>query len=109
LKVENTLFGWVLRAGREQIPCASEAEARLLAALASLGFTEIPIPDDAQVLRDTVEDLEKAVSALWGQVEEAVSSEINPNQRRELLGLVWEEIRDKIGIPASKRTESAIS
>lgn len=106
IRVENTLFGWVLRLRKEQVSCSSEAEARYLAAFVQMGFAEAPVPSDPERISQVLPDLERSVSKLWAQIEEKTSSELNPSRRKELVNLVWENVRERIDMPKEALTQS---
>lgn len=96
IRIEQTLFGWILWIGRDQVDCESEAEARYLAAFAHMGYVEIPVPKDPKALADVVSSVEKAVADIRAQIEEKTSWELNWKRRKQLTTLVWEGLRDRI-------------
>jgi hypothetical protein len=96
--VEKNLFGWILRIGREPVPCASEEEARYLKVFAEMGFTSIPIPENPRDLADVVPGLERAYEQAVTTIEEEASWIIDPKQRRQLVELVWNEVRECLAV-----------
>lgn len=101
IRLEHTLFGWVLWMGRHQIDCRSEGEARYLAAFGHMGYIEVPVPKDIEVVNAVAFDVEKAVADIRRQIEEKTSWELNRKRREELTELVWEGLRDRIDKSAS--------
>jgi hypothetical protein len=96
IRVEATLFGWILWMNHEQVDCASEAEARYLAAFGRMGYTEIPVPKDAKILKAVTPAVEKAVADIIAQVEEKAAWELSRKRRSQLIDMVWEKLREKI-------------
>ncbi len=101
VRVENSLFGWTLRVGRETVTCTSEAEARYLKIFAEMGFTSAPVPDAPDELVAVLPGLEDAYAKAITTIEEDAAWIIDPQQRRQLLELVWHEVRDRISFTES--------
>ncbi len=104
--VENTLYGWELRLRRELVPCESEAVARYLAAFARMGFIEVPVPNDPRVVEAVVQDLERSVEELTKHIESEISGELNPSRHKQLLEMVWEGARERLGITGTPSIQS---
>lgn len=68
VKIEQSLFGWRLVAGRKYIDCASEAEAKYLQIWQNFGLEEVKVPQDENYLRDIVPEL----SALKERIDEVI-------------------------------------
>ena len=92
IAVEQDLFGWMLRIGRNSIPCRSEAEARFLAVLRDAGMTEIQVPDDDSYLAEILPALEKLKARVDEIIESYLDAVRDPQARETVRREVFAEI-----------------
>lgn len=101
IQIEPGLFGCDLHMRRQTVQCRSETEARYLAAFARMGFFEVPVPVDPALVEAVVDNLESEVTRITRFIEERSSVVLSPDRRRQVIEMVWEGVRKKIGLVLS--------
>ncbi len=96
-KIANELFGWVIKCGKERIPCRSEEEARYIYALWSFDWLDFWVPTDDKYLAEILPRL----LVLKEGHDEVVEEKTSLYSRRQ----VREELRRQIYLTVTLRDE----
>ncbi len=92
VKVERTLFGWLLCAGKNNIECRSEEEARYLKIFYESGMKEVKEPLDDDFLKSILPELEKIKTRIDQIINSYLESILSPKIKENLKQEVWAEI-----------------
>lgn len=70
IKIEKSLFGWILSSGSKHIECRSEEEALYLKVFLEAGLNKVKIPKDDNCLKDVLPELIK----IKGRIDKIINS-----------------------------------
>lgn len=99
IAVEKTFFDWHVRANKTTIICSTEAEARYIAIMAQMGYTEVPVPNDPAHLASIVGDLEMAFERTSAILAELTSSILRLRTRQRVTHTFWAYVRQQAEAP----------
>ncbi len=86
------VFGIRLTTGKEHIKCDSEEEARYIKTFIETGLEEIKIPENKELLKSIVPELEKKKNENDEIVNSYLESIVSRKTREKLKHHVWQEI-----------------
>jgi type I restriction enzyme M protein len=90
--IRQSMLGWRLYSGKNNIDCASEVEARYLKVWLEAGLEEVKAPKDEAYLEAIVPELESLKAKIDAVVEDHLSFIANPKTRDRILHRLWQEI-----------------
>jgi type I restriction-modification system DNA methylase subunit len=89
IEIKQSLLGWRLYSGKNDIDCASEPEARYLKVWLEAGMQEVRVPKDEAYLKTITSELE----SLKAKIEDAINAHLsfiaNPKTRDRILRQLW--------------------
>ena len=89
MKIEKTLFGWKLHAGRKTIECRSEEEARYLRVFIDIGAPDIMVPKDDEHLASILPELERLKRRTDEIINDGVDGILNRRIRQQVRHQVY--------------------
>ena len=92
LRIDRSLFGWVLLVDGKTVPCRSNEEARYLRVFCEAGLTEVSVPADDEHLKAILPELENLKSRTDGIVESYLESILDRKLRERLRHEVYAEL-----------------
>jgi type I restriction-modification system DNA methylase subunit len=92
IEIKQSLLGWRLYSGKNDIDCASELEARYLKVWLEAGLEEVKVPKDEAYLKAIGPELENLKTKIDTIVNAHLSFIANLKTRDRLLHRLWQEI-----------------
>lgn len=92
IKVVKDLFGWKLYSGKQFIDCRSEEEARFLQIFLEIGFEEVKVPKEDQILAQLLSELEEMKQVADELIEEQTEGLLSRRLQEELRHRVWQQL-----------------
>jgi len=92
IKIQNTLMGWQLAAGKESIECLNETQARYFKVWLEAGLEKIAVPVEIEYLDIVIDELESTMNRTKQIINEYLSSIFDRKTREQILHKVWQEI-----------------
>ena len=92
IRIQQTLMGWRLYAGKESIDCASELEARFLKVWLEAGLDEVKVPQNKGDLEAIVPELESLKQKIDEITAPYLNSIVNVKTRDRILRQLWQEV-----------------
>ncbi len=92
ISIRQSMLGWRLYSGKNNIDCASELEARYLKVWLETGLEEVKVPKDEGYLKTITPELESLKTKIDAVVDAHVSFIANPKTRDKILHQLWLQI-----------------
>ncbi|MEW5945604.1 MAG: hypothetical protein AB1742_05345 [bacterium] len=92
-RVEQDLFGWNLRVGKELIECRSEEEARFLKVFQDIGYRDVMIPKSLDYIKELISELEDLRAGMDEVIDYYVECLISLKKRERVRQMVYSRIR----------------
>ena len=92
IEIKQSLLGWRLYSGKNDIDCTSELEACYLKVWLEAGLEEVKVPKDEAYLKAIVPELESLKAKIDAAIEAHLSFIANPKTRDRILRQLWLEI-----------------
>jgi hypothetical protein len=92
IEIKQSLLGWRLYSGKNDIDCASELEARYLKVWLEAGLEEVKVPKDEAYLKAISPELESLKTKIDAVIESHIGFIANPKTRDRILRQLWLEI-----------------
>jgi hypothetical protein len=89
IEIRQSLLGWRLYSGRNDIDCASELEARYLKVWLEAGMEEVKVPKDEAYLKTIIPELESLEAKIDDAIEAHLSFIANVKTRDRILRQLW--------------------
>ena len=88
-EVQNTLYCWILKSGKIEVQCRSEAEARFLKILADMGFERAHIPADDEALERLTAELQNVYRSTLEATDEVSSGIVQRTLQETVVRHYW--------------------
>jgi len=92
IEIKQSLLGWRLYSGKNNIDCASDLEARYLKVWLEAGMEEIKVPKDEVYLKTITHELESLKAKIDAVINAHLSFIANVKTRDRILRQLWLEI-----------------
>jgi len=97
IEIKQSLLGWRLYSGKNNIDCASDLEARYLKVWLEAGMEEIKVPKDEVYLKTITHELESLKAKIDAVINAHLSFIANVKTRDRILHQLWVQITKGIG------------
>ena len=92
VSIQQTLMGWRLYSGRQNMDCASELEARYLKVWLEAGVDQVKVPQDEGYLQTIVPELETLKQKTDEIIAPYLNSIVSVRTRDRIRRQLWQEI-----------------
>ena len=89
IEIKQSLLGWRLYSGKDDIDCASELEARYLKVWLEAGMEEVKVPKDEAYLKTIIPELESLKAKIDDAIKAHLSFIANVKTRDRILRQLW--------------------